>query len=244
MDEWEIKARATLKEISGKLQEFEKILKDNGIDSPFKNYKLENNEKIQLPWGYIRTAEYFRRKYHLYKLLDYKFLRNNIAYAFQATDFYNYLLNRFYIGLSVGKIFYKSAIINNFSIFEGILYGVIKTEHKFCLSNNGICRRNDKCSYYLKAPNKYTFVQILELLTSKNLLVFNEKEIERLIQIKTLRDNIHIWDAVGNDLENDGYNLKTYNQIVLLLKKVNNVLPINITEFKKNRNNDCSKINV
>ena len=102
-----------------------------------------------------------------------KLLINNIAYAFQTTDLFNYLLNRFYIGLSVGKIFFKFAIINSFSILEGILYGVIKNEHKFCANSGEVCKYNEKCKYYLKSPNKYPFLKMLETLKEKEILIFS-----------------------------------------------------------------------
>jgi len=241
MDRFELEFKRRLKKVSQELKQLEDLLRENGIDIPNQNIVLKSDEKIWIPTGYIRTVQYFEQKYGLYNLLGDEILAKNIEYALQASDFFNYILNRFRIGLSVEKVFYKLAIINMFSIVESLLYGITKKCHSHCQLNNGVCRNNEKCVFYIKKPNKYTFENLLKILREKKLICMPEGDQQKLLEIKGLRDNIHLWDVSNKDYFNDNYNLANYNFLVRVLQALNEDLHDTLITFEDERNSQCKK---
>ena len=231
-----------LKNVSIELSQLEKLLSENGIDVPNSNISLSDDEKIWLPIGYIRTVSYYLNEYHLNKIFNDKIIARNIAYALQASDLFNYFLNRFRIGLSVGRIFFKHAIINHFSIIEALLYGIVKQFHDFCFFENSVCRYNTTCFYYFKNAEKYTFEQLIQKLIDNELLNIPSDIKNKLLLNKGLRDNIHIWDTNSKDYFNEEYCLENYNFLVLILKLIRDDLKNSIDEFKKRRNNNCKML--
>lgn len=124
METWEIEFKDKLKQVEKLLQEAEFVLKRNGFQTPVQHPKIETEDKIGFPKGYIRTTADFESRYRFNRIINNKTIAKNLTYALQTSDVFNYFLNRFNISLSAGKIFMKSAIINILSIIEGILYGV------------------------------------------------------------------------------------------------------------------------
>ena len=101
----------------------------------------------------------------------------NLAYALQTTDLFNYFINRFDIGLSVGRIFYKLAIVNAFSIIEGIIYSFIDNIHEQCKNIKGkVCKFNTKCNFYFKKAKNYNFSEILDELEKNSFLYLEKKK--------------------------------------------------------------------
>ncbi|MGA1847585.1 hypothetical protein [Deferribacter abyssi] len=241
MNGFELKFKARLKKISEELNDIENFLRDNGIDIPNQNIPLKPDEKIRIPRRYIRTVHYFEQKYKLYDLLEDEVLVKNISYALQASDLFNYILNRFNIRLSVGKVFYKFAIINIFSIIESLLYGIANKCHSYCMVNNRVCKNNDSCNFYLKKANKYPFEKLLYTLSQKGLIRMPPELQNKLLKIKALRDNIHLWDVKNKDYFNDDYNLDNYNFLIKLLNILKKDLNKALENFEHNRNNNCNK---
>lgn len=52
-------------QITRLLAENEELLRSAGFDPPAKNYALHNNARIKFPSNYIRTKDYFVKKYKL-----------------------------------------------------------------------------------------------------------------------------------------------------------------------------------
>ena len=229
-----------LKSISRNLRDAENHLNDKGMSFPNFIPELEEVDKIQLPYGLFRTANEFRNEYKLYEILGTAPIKNNISYALQASDFFNFLINRFNIGLSIGQIIYKYAIINTVSIIEAILYGTVNSLHDCCVSEESVCRRNARCIFYLKKANKYTFNQMITVLEDKNLITFTEAEKTALKQLKELRDKIHIWETTESELDEESYSIRNYNISIIILRKIKENLYTNFCIFKHSRYSVCN----
>lgn len=234
--------KSKLLEASKALHEAENILRAEGLNVPEENVALNDFDRIQIPKGYIRTVKEFREKYELDDHIGIETLCRNLAYALQTSDFINYLLNRFNIGLSVGQLFYKLAIINMVSALEGILYGIVKRLNRFCRENGVVCKHNANCAYYVKSPNKYNFPDLLDCLREKAILELGEKIEDILKEIKGLRDNVHIWDVEDNEYLSQKYTRLTYNKLVLILRRIRDELPNGLSQFKEERNDNCTKM--
>lgn len=231
-----------LKTISKELSDLENFLRENGVNVPEENITLTPYEKIWIPSGYIRTVSYYTEKYKLYKLIEDEIIVKNIAYSLQTSDFFNYILNRFRIELSVKKVFYKYAIINIFSIIEAILYGIVKKCHSFCIDKNGkVCKKSTRCQFYLKKPNKYSFRNLLEVLSSKNLLKMPPRIQDKVLKMEELRDNIHLWDVKYKEYFNKEYELKNYNFLVKCLQVLKEDLNDSLPKFEEKRKKFCKK---
>jgi len=236
MSEFEEEFKKRLKTVSFELNDIEKLLKDNGINIPNDNIKLYDSEKIWIPKKYIRTVEYYFDEYKLDLFFKDSTLAKNIAYALQTSDLFNYFLNRFDIGLSVGKIFFKHAIINHLSIIEAFIYGIAKKYHVSCTFENKVCVYNKECPYYFKKEKKYSFKKLVEKFLNLNLLDFKKDSIKKLIKIKGLRDSIHIWDSDSRDYFNEEYGLKNYNFLITFLKSIKNQLSESLETFESEKN--------
>lgn len=167
-----------MKSITASLSDLELLLSNNGYKCPEKQLHIERNNKITLPFGYIRKADQFRIDYNLFKLIDDRTVINNIAYSLQMSDFYNYVLNRFNIFLSIDQYFTKYAITNIFSSFEALLFASVAKLHKFCISKDGvICSKCNKCSYYINSVNQFKFKNLLDLYIEKiGISIFYEEK--------------------------------------------------------------------
>lgn len=217
------------------------MLVDNGVDIYHPDITLQKWDKIQIPKGHIRTAETFRKEYHLSEILDDKILSKNLAYSLQASDLMNLLFNRVNIDLSVGRVFYKMAIINYFSIIEGMLYGVTKKLHDFCMSNESACSYHRNCKYYIKSHKKIQMDEIVNWFCVREIINLSAEEKETLSEVKGLRNNVHIWLAEKNEFLKGEYNLTTHNRTVLVLRKCRDELAENLREFESNRSAVCTK---
>ena len=220
MSDWQDEFKAKLKQAEQCLQEAETIAVRNGIKVPVRQPSLENCEKIKFPRGYIRIASEFRKRYELSRLISDTDRRSNIAYALQATDFLNYLLNRFSIGLSVERVLYRIAIAHVVSIIEALIYGAIDSLHRHCVQDTRVCNRSGRCHLYIKSANKYTFRNAIDLLKEKDVLPLSDEEQTKLLELKEIRDRIHIWDADGNEFLDHNFALREYNSCIRMLATV------------------------
>ena len=89
------------KKISLLLAENEQLLKDEGYMPPDINFSVDKEDRINVPAGYIRKSGDFWSKYHLFDIVESRNIRNNISYALQLSDYYNYWVNRFNIWGSI-----------------------------------------------------------------------------------------------------------------------------------------------
>jgi hypothetical protein len=220
MTNWHDEFKARLKQAQRYLQDAEDIARQNGVQVPLQQPELADHEKIQFPRGYIRRADEFRGRYELRRIISDDDLCSNIAYALQTTDFLNYLLNRFSIGLSVGRVLYKMAIVHVFSIIEALIFGVIDSVHSNCVEDGDVCRRSDRCEFYVRGPGKYSFRDAVELLMQKAVLPLSEAERDRLLTLKAIRDRVHIWGSDGNEFIDHNYSLPEYNLCIVMLNTI------------------------
>lgn len=230
-----------LKKASEALQNIESILKEEvGLNLPKDNVKVPENLRIKLPKGYIRTVEAIEREYQLHHIPDNN-LRKNIAYAIQYTDFLNYILNRFSLGidgLTVGIEFRKHAVIHVITIIEAFLAGIIEkfaagclkcSEIDTCMSKIAACiRSNAKHFKNLQKANKtLLFSKCIRFL--KEVGYESSDYITKLEELKEYRDRVHIQYKDKNSGQyirdfDEKYHLELYNRAIIALKRVREVV--------------------
>jgi len=224
-EDWEIEYKENLKKAEGYLKKAEKLLQDNSNDGLLRNLKLKKSEKIKIPNGHIRTADDFRSRYELVKLISRRDLRSNIAYALQGCDLLNYFHYRFNITLSAGSVFLRLSIVHVFSIIEALMSGYLDSLHDECLlKDNKVCKRNQTCDFYLKKAGNYSFRERVELLIERDIIAFSDLQIKELMELKDIRDRLHLWNVDGNEFLDDKFSKQHYDQALHLLVFVRNSL--------------------
>jgi len=87
--------------------------------------KEKNNKrgktKIRFPKGVLRKAKDIRKELDF---ISTGTLRRNIAYHLILADFYNWLLNRFYIGLTLKEMLIKETIALYGNIMAAVVFNV------------------------------------------------------------------------------------------------------------------------
>jgi len=221
MPDWLNNYKAKLKEAERILHDCETLLRENGIDCPIQQPPVAPKDKIWLPSGYIRTANHFRRAYQLPPSIHDLSTRNNIAYALQFTDFLSYIVGRFNLGdFTVGNVFYRTATAHVVSIIESILCGLVKTVHDHCIRNRAVCNKASSCDYYLKSPNKYNFLQLLDAIANHGIYQFSDADKATLLELKGIRDRFHMWDTGTSDFHDDQFDVRNYNKAMVALHQV------------------------
>jgi hypothetical protein len=209
---------------------------------PEENINIEKFYLINIPPNYIRRASEFKKAYKLEELIDDKTRISNLSYALQFSDLLNYKLNRFNYWGIMKNLMIKHAIINIYSVIEGILYGVIIRLNHDCRIENAVCNKAHKCKVYIKSRNKLSFYDMLEVFKSK-IGFYNKTYFEKVSELKAIRDNIHIEDIQYNELlsEENKYTIENYNYACMTLQATRDVLPDMVNEFEKNRAKSCTK---
>ena len=85
---------SNIEKMSSLLSRNEELIRDAGYNPPVDNFFIEKEKRIKMPQGYIRTSREFWGQYHLNDIVDNRNTKNNISYALQLSDYYNFLLNR------------------------------------------------------------------------------------------------------------------------------------------------------
>ncbi len=204
------------KQISELLQENETLLKKAGYDPPVRNIALSQDELIQFPNGYIRTTGTFSEKYHLRSICPLLHSRQNITYALEVSDLMNYIVNRVNIWGPVKTIFYKLAIVNLVSVMEAI---ILEAANNIC-KHAGQCKKIRKCKKHFTRDERGNARRALEKLVLINVLDFDEEKMKRTLEIIEFRNRIHIRLTPGSELRLDDFNMKLYNEVVLLLQDI------------------------
>lgn len=204
------------REISELLTENEKILREQGFDPPEENYAADEDDKIKLPWGYIRTKDSLIRKFHLEEIASNWTIRSNIGYALQLSDFHNYIFNRIYLWGPVKTMFYKSAVINLISIFEAI---VLECANQICY-NPSKCRLRKKCDKPFNKEQRNNVFSALQRLNELNVTSFSDDEMIRIKELIELRNRVHIRLANEKEYLSDEFDLSLYNEAIKLLQSV------------------------
>ena len=202
--------------ISTLLRENEDLLRAEGFDLPNDNLNMDGLQKIKIPSQYIRTKEYFYEKYHLYIIVSAWDVRNNIAYSFQVSDLYNYLINRFNIWGSVETMLYKNAIINFVSIFEAFVF---ECANNICMCPSQ-CGKTNKCKRHFSNTQRNNSYKALCRMRELHIVDYDEAKMERIKEIIELRNRIHIRLAENNEFNSSDFCLAVYNEVIGLLKQI------------------------
>lgn len=221
MSEWLDEYKGNLKLAESKLHECERLLRENGVECPVSQPRVVKTDKIWLPAGYIRTAKHFRDAYQLPPAIGDLSTRNNIAYALQYSDFLSYIDNRFYLGeYTVKDVFYRSATAHVMSIVESILFGLVATSHTHCMNGDVVCKKAKNCDLYVKSPNRYGFSGVVDMLTDKSIYTFEDDTRQSILDLKVIRDRVHMWDAGNSDFHDEKFSVKNYNEAITILHLV------------------------
>jgi hypothetical protein len=204
------------KKISELLRENELLLRQEGYNPPAHNFALPPEERISFPPGYIRTVAQFNEKYHLREIFPHRHSRHNVTYALEVSDLFNYVFNRIHIWGAVETVFYKLALVNLVSIIEALL---LEAANNIC-QNTKICKKEQTCiKHFNKNQRAYTKCA-LEKLVSLGVLDFDQEKLARVQDIIDLRNRIHIRLSPGNEMQLDDFNLRLYNEVIALLKDI------------------------
>lgn len=215
------------KRISELLIENESILKDEGFKPPIINYSVANDERIKIPYGYIRKADEFNKEYSLENIVKDKNVRKNISYALQLSDYYNFLLNRFNIWGSIRTLLYKQAFINIVSIIEALMLESANRINSFCKE----CERIGRCKNNISKHDRNNMKHAVEKLFNLKILTLTEQDKERLIQLYDYRNKVHIRLNAQNEFLDNKYNMDLYNEAIKILRKVNKLLLENAVPY-------------
>ena len=218
------KLKENCKQISELLVENEKLIRSEGISPPTDNYSLNKDEKINFPSSYIRTNDAFQNKYHLREIVPNKVRRKNIAYSLQLSDFYNFLINRFYVWGSVETMLLKSAIINIVSIIEALTFECV---NNICTCPD-VCGKTSECDYHFnnRQRNRCAF-EAIKKLNGLGITDFKPDELNRIHDIIEYRNHVHIRIAKENEFLNSDFSISTYNELVAFLKRIDNYIYCN-----------------
>ena len=185
-----------IQKISELLEENENILREAGYNPPKTNYTVENKKRIKIPAGYVRTSGFFGEQYHLNDIVASRNIKNNISYALQLSDYYNFIVNRFNVWGSIETMLYKQMFVNIVSIIEALILECSNNiNRQCCLETNPGC-----------------------------ILSFSDEQKDRLIELYDLRNRIHIRLTDQNEFLDNKYNKKLYNEAIVILQIVDNSL--------------------
>ena len=218
--------------ISYYLEENENILKSEGYFPPSKNFTVKRGKRINIPKGYIRTAEKFQKLYHLNDLVESPNVNKNISYALQLSDFYNFILNRFNIWGSIEVMVYKQAFINVVSIMEALISESSNCINSFCEQSQ--CKNTSKCKNNISKQDGKNMKRAVERMFELGILDKNEVNEDRLKELYDLRNKIHIRLKTENEFLDQEYVITLYNESLETLKKVDKCLWKNaVPRYKK-----------
>lgn len=221
------KHRSLVKKISKDLEILEEI-----------EDKIDSFRPIKFPKGNIRTANGIRNNYSLSKYIKDENLKKNISYSFQMNDFLRYVRKRFNIDLSLGQYLLKYELINLFCIFEALIYGAIENLNSKCKVDK-YCKKSTVCKYYISRYGNNSIKKNIEKLFE--ILDINESElnIDEILELKKLRDNIHIFNAEKNEFTEVRYSRLRIFKMEEMIKRLTKLICKRLNRFNKKRLIDC-----
>lgn len=219
---------ANNRKISRLLLDNESILRDAGYDPPKINFAFDPEKesylKVQVPTGYIRTKDYYMRKYGLMKICGNDVNKAaNIAYNLELSDFYNYIINRIGIYGPVYSMLSKQATINVIAIIEVLMKLYIETLHKKCVA----CSHFQNCRGRVvkKKAGAQKFKLLVDYYAQMNLLGLKDRK--HYQQIKSLydyRNHIHLAKSKVNELKENVGNKDWYNHSIYYLQGIDRAM--------------------
>lgn len=228
------------KTVSNHLLVLEELIR-NLHNPPYQNINPNEFDLIQIPSKYVRKASYFKNEFGLNQLIKESNRIDNISYALQLNDLFDFIIHRLGVFGVIKTLVYKYAIINIHAIIEAIIFSTYENLNSYCWFDKNICSKNSKCNLYVKSPNKLNFEQLIKRFKSD----FNfDFDIESVILIKSLRDNIHIQEIKYSEwAASSKYNHDNYLLGNKILRQLKNDLPSKISAFKRQREFGCAKRN-
>lgn len=206
--------------ISRLFGENEKMIREAGYKPPSVNFVVESKKRVNIPSGYIRTSHEFKDKYHLAEIVDKRNVRNNISYALQLSDYYNFVLNRFNVWGSIETMLYKQALINIVSIMEALILESSTRINLHCQK----CKDIGKCKNNICKFDRKNMKKAAERLYDLGVLKITEVELKRLIELYNYRNKIHIRLNAKNEFLDGKYDQNLYNEAIELMKKIDDCI--------------------
>ncbi len=205
--------------ISELLTENETLCRQMGLEPPATNYAPSVKKRIHFPSKYIRTKEFYVRKYKLQYFFSNNEVVSNVAYSLQMSDLYNYILNRFYVFGSLETMIYKAAIINYVCIIESLIGQVYDDMHAYC----GSCPDHNHCEFFM--PKVKAFAQKLDAIESKGILNLSSEQFQQIREAYHLRNHMHIYSAAKkNEYKTKSFDRKLHNSIIVVMKDITETL--------------------
>ena len=219
---------ANNRKISRLLSDNEDILREAGYDPPKINFAFDPEKesylKVQVPTGYIRTKDYYMRKYGLMKICSNDVNKAaNIAYNLELSDFYNYIINRIGIYGPIYSMLSKQATINVIAIIEVLMKCYIETLHKKCAA----CPHFLNCGGRVvrKKAGAQKFQLLVDYYARMNLLGLKDRR--HYQEIKSLyeyRNRIHLAKSKLNELKENVGNKDWYNHSIYYLQGIDRAM--------------------
>lgn len=204
------------KKINELLAQNEDIIRSAGYQPPTLNYAAAKDDRIRIPSGYIRTSAQFWKLYHLDVIAIDRNTKNNISYALQLSDYYNFLMNRINIWGSIEIMLYKQAFVNLVSIIEALVLECANNINANCKA----CTKIGRCKNNINKEERDNAKKAIEKLYALNVLRVSDDEKKRLIELYDLRNKVHIRLTTQNEFLSQNYNNDLYNETILLLQKI------------------------
>lgn len=221
---------ANNKSISELLEENERILREEGYNPPIRNFAVDFNERVKIPSGYVRTTADFYEDYHLSELVFENNTKKNISYALQLSDYYNFIVNRFYVWGSIETMIYKQMFINVVSIIEALVLECANRVNDGCNE----CIEKGRCESKINKQARGNMKFAAEKLYDLGILDISKEKFERLIELYDYRNKIHIRLNEQNEYLDDRYNINLYNESIEMLKLIDETLFENAIPFYDN----------
>ena len=211
---------SNIEKISSLLSRNEELIREEGYNPPLDNFTIEKENRIKMPQRYIRTSKEFWIQYHLNEIVDNRNTKNNISYALQLSDYYNYLVNRFYIWGSIEIMLYKQAFVNIVSIIEALILKTSNNINKYCQK----CPKIGQCGKNLTKDDRSNMKKSTLKLWKLGILDFEEEEIKEIIDMYDYRNKIHIRLNEQNEFLDNIYNMELYNRSISYSKRIDDKL--------------------
>lgn len=220
---------SNIKKITNLLNENEKLIRKNGLNPPETNFTVDKEKRISIPTGYVRRSGEFWSKYRLNEIVIERNTRNNISYALQLSDYFNFIVNRFNVWGSIEIMLYKQMFVNVVSIIEALVLECSSNINLYCQK----CDRIGKCEKNLNKEERGNMKCAVEKMVVLGILTFNDTEKNRLIELYDLRNKVHIRLNKQNEFLDNKYNKELYNETIVFLKRIDEMIFVNGTKYYK-----------
>lgn len=211
------------------LNENEKLIRKAGLNPPDTNFAVDKEKRIGIPAGYVRRSGEFWSKYKLNDIVIGRNTKNNISYALQLSDYYNFIVNRFNVWGSIEIMLYKQMFVNIVSIIEALILECASNINLYCRK----CPKIGRCKNNINKEERNNMKLAVEKLVALKILNLSETKKNRLIELYDLRNKVHIRLNNQNEFMDNIYNQKLYNETILFLKRIDEMIYVNGTKYYK-----------